>query len=350
MWIRLISAPWWVRWLVLATVVALFAGLVGVLAQPQTTGGLGWRWGLVILVAFSLITGALLDAIQQPMRTAYLAAFGDLTTPRRVLAVKALQQGDIPTDPAVLSAAVRVGDLMSALGARRGAQRRRVMTYALPVLYAGIAIVNVLTGAIRLAVFWAVMAVFFVVITLRTAQAVKRRRERLPLLRSAAGAPQGDASEPVDVTGLTTLTRRQILLRVALILVAILSTTAVVLAWERPRDDCRAAGLMIDYIAEDSAMVDPQRIQPGGPPLEAYREWSVFIDEYARRVSAPDVAPAAQVVAFAAKQAVAIVEDARSAPVNDAGLGRRQAAYQANIEQMVAAENELIAACQLPRN
>ena len=79
--VLLIGAPWWVRWLVTAL---LLAPILAV-PVPDATHSAGWAWVLVILGIYSVAVAA---ALQRPVQD--LAAFDGLSRPQRSEAVRAL--------------------------------------------------------------------------------------------------------------------------------------------------------------------------------------------------------------------------------------------------------------------
>jgi 4-amino-4-deoxy-L-arabinose transferase-like glycosyltransferase len=110
MWARLVVAPWWVLWLVNAALFAAALIAICALGLPGFTDA-GWIWPLVSVVGFSLIATALTTIAQRPVQQSYAPAIAGLSLPQRSQAAKALRRGEIPSDPRVLAAAIRVGNL-----------------------------------------------------------------------------------------------------------------------------------------------------------------------------------------------------------------------------------------------
>ena len=68
MWAWMVVAPWWVRWLVSASVAAVTLTVIFALGGPSFVVVTGWRWRLAALVVFSLAVAAVVVIIQNPVR------------------------------------------------------------------------------------------------------------------------------------------------------------------------------------------------------------------------------------------------------------------------------------------
>ncbi len=82
-------------------------GHCGVTA-PNFLAATGWLWGLIAVVVFSLAFAAPMLVIQNPVRQSYAAALTGLTLQQRTQVMKVLRRGEVPADPHVLAAAIRV--------------------------------------------------------------------------------------------------------------------------------------------------------------------------------------------------------------------------------------------------
>jgi putative chitinase len=108
--VLLIGAPWWVRWLV----TALLLAPILTVPVPDAADSAGWAWVLVILGIYSVGVAA---ALQRPVQ--HLTAFDGLSRPQRSEAVRAHR---------------RVGTLSMA-HQRRARQWHRTSRWWVPVLW-----------------------------------------------------------------------------------------------------------------------------------------------------------------------------------------------------------------------
>ena len=72
MWLRILGAPWWVRWLVNAAVTAATLTFVTVLLYPNVFAITGPLWGLLGIAGFGVIISAAVLFVQHPLHHASL--------------------------------------------------------------------------------------------------------------------------------------------------------------------------------------------------------------------------------------------------------------------------------------
>lgn len=178
---RLLGAPWWVRWLVLTcegAVVLAVAWLFGIPPFRHTTG-LIWAVGISVVAI-----GALLAAIQQTKHRAYVRALQPLSREQRSQAVRSVSAGDIPVDPAVLSAAVKIAGIRAA--GRDTSRRTWIVRLLLPAAWLVLAVLDIATGQVREGLGWAILGVFFAAASAWEWYDLRRLRIRTDLMRDAA--------------------------------------------------------------------------------------------------------------------------------------------------------------------
>lgn len=348
MWLRLIGARCWMRWLVSAVLAGFIAAPIVALATPRAAHAMGWTRGLLVLAGFSLIIGALAAVVQEPICRSYAAALAGLSWPQRQQAVRALRRGGVPTDPAVRTAAVRVGELFVA-STRPRSRLQASSGWWVPGLWLVLALLEVVGGDMRRAVLWAGLAVVTVILSAQSWYRRRRIQDRLELLRSPADP--GLARSPLlagedRFGGLPP--RRRWPLAVGALVVGV-GAAAVVYAWDRPSPDCRTANAVMRFVAAHRDMLDAQLITSGDPALSRYQDWSDQLQHYSTQVSAPDIAPHVHRIAELSAQAVSLVRDARNdrfySPSTDEMLGR-QSAYLSTIGQLVDEDAALSRVCR----
>lgn len=112
----------------------------------------------------------------------------------------------------------------------------------------------------------------------------------------------------------------------------------------QPRRDCRTADAAVQLVADRSDLENLQNISVGGPDLGAYRDWADRLSRLAGQVSAADIAPHLRAIADRARDGVALVAQARSAPP-PRPINELQTAYGQDMLAIVDEDRPLIAAC-----
>ena len=348
MWARLVVAPWWVRWLVSASVfavllVAIFAWVISGFVST------GWPWALVSVVVFSLIVTALTTLAQRPISDSYAPAIAGLNLSQRKQVVRALRRGEVPVDPQVLAAAIRVGTLSLAYH-RRVPDRQRKLAWCVPALWVVAGILQFVGGSVGGGLTWTGLAVLIAARLAWASYRVRRLPERLQLLRAAAdSSPQALstlAQAHDSVAAPPGLKFR--LASVAMVLIAVVAAIVVVYQRARPTPDCRTADTVVGFIHDHPILLNPQLITEGGPGVDEYQAWSDQLVAYSRQVSAPDLAPHLHRIAAFSRDAVRLVTEVRGDPSINQSPDEtrvRQLVYGGIIDQILEEDKALIPPC-----
>ncbi|OBB96485.1 hypothetical protein A5782_04930 [Mycobacterium sp. 852002-40037_SCH5390672] len=141
-------------WLVSAALAAATLAAIAALRSPSFFTVTGSLWGLLTVAGFGLLIAASVVFVQRPMRQAYAAALMGLSAEQRAQIGMALHRGEIPSDPRVLAAAVRIGTLKLAYVRRalRG-WRARPSAWLVPALLLLAGVVAFVGNDIRQATF-----------------------------------------------------------------------------------------------------------------------------------------------------------------------------------------------------
>jgi hypothetical protein len=347
-WARLIVAPWWVLWLVNAWLFALGLIAVCVLAIPGLVAT-GWAWLLVSMVGFSLPATAIMTVAQRPIQQSYAPAVAGLSLPQRSQAAKALRRAEVPSDPHVLAAAVRVGNLSMAYQ-RRVPLWQRVFRWCVPVLWIVAGALGFIGDNIRSGLTCVGLAVLVAILLAWTSYKTRRLSQRLELLRSAAdSSPQALSvlAEAKDVTAPPPRLRLWVAFTVVVV-VAVAAGVAVVYLQDRRTPDCRTADSVVDFIHGHPDMLDSTLITPGGPSLDKYQDWFNQLQAYSRQVSSPDLAPHLHRIAEFSAEAVSLAHDTRRNPTATQSADEvinRESAYRTIIGHLIDEDKALIPIC-----
>ncbi|OBA59459.1 hypothetical protein A5647_17590 [Mycobacterium sp. 1100029.7] len=348
MWARLVVAPWWVLWLVNAATFTVTMSVICVLGLPGFAAS-GWTWPLLSVLFFSVIVTGLATRARRPIQQSYARTVTGLELAQRSEAAKALRRGEVPSDPAVLAAAIRLGELSMAYQ-RRIPQWQRWVAWGVPILWVVAGALEFVGTDARAGFTWGALAVLVGARLAWAAHKARRLPQRLALLRSAA-----DSSPPA----LSALAEAQdaiapppsLRFRLAfatVVAIAVAGGVAAVYQQGRPTRDCRTADAAVNYIHAHPDMLDASLINPGGPGLDKYQDWSDQLATYSRQVSAPDLAPQLQRIAGLAARAVELVTDARRdsfATQSTDEMLSRQTLYHGLIGQLVEQDKALIPPC-----
>lgn len=344
MWIRLIGAPWWVHWLMASLPAALF---LSVLAIPEVPSATGWAWRAVSLIAVSLSIGSLVALIQRPARRTYAAQLDGLSRGQRRQVAEVLRRGDVPTDPAVLRAAVRVGTISMAYR-RRLPSWQKSSPWPMVALCLAIAVLWFFTQSGLRAWAWSGMALVLAGLFVRNWYAGRGIERQAAVLRSAVSADPGATAELVDEADSIALPRRRPRLALVPALVMGASVAALMLFWNRPTPDCRTSDAVLTFIARHRDLLDARLITSGDPGLDDYQQWSNQLEYYSRDASAREIAPRLHRIADLSARAVGLVREVRQRPGVDPGsaeIVNRQGAYHDIVEQIIDEENALNRTC-----
>jgi hypothetical protein len=305
------------------------------------------------VLGFSVIVSALITRARWPIQQSYARTVTGLDLSQRLQAVKALRGGEVPSDPAVLAAAVRVGNLSMAY-LRRVPSWQRKFVWVVPALWATAGVLEFVGRDVRAGLTWTGLALLIAVRMARAMHRGRRLPERLALLRTAAdSSPQALAllAEAHDTAAPPPGLRFR-LASTAVVVVGVAAGVFAVYQQGQPSRDCRTANTVVGFIHDHPDMLDASLISPGGPGLDKYQDWSDRLAAYSRQASAPDLAPHLHRIAELSATAVGIVTDARrdsfSTPSTDEIIGR-QAAYHRIIGQLIDEDKALIPPCHRHR-
>jgi|SRR5690625_86515 len=301
MTLRILLAPWWVRWALATALIAVLIGGFYLIAAPRTAAAFGPLWGPLALGAFSMAFGAALLALRQPERRQTLAIIDGLDPGQRRRAVAVLRRGPVPEDPAVVAAALRLGAMAEFQRRRLRWPRAVLWVIAAGCVAIGVAAVsgvvatNVRTGWADLVLGTGVLAV-----ALWSRWRWRRLEQQMALLRAAATPAAASGAD-----GAATATRS-----VRWSLLTVLAGAAVVVAplmvWPAPARSaqCRTAHAVVSLIYEQRNLLTA----PQNHSVAEFRRWSAQLARYAGAVDDPEIAPRVRRIAELADDLVAGIE------------------------------------------
>ncbi len=352
MWARLVVAPWWVLWLVNAATFTVTLVVICVLGFSGFAA-LGWTWPLLSVLGFSVVTTALITLSRRPIQRSYARTVAGLSLPERSQAVRALRRGEAPSDPAVLAAAIRIGNLSMAYQ-RRVPRWQKRLAWCVPLLWVVAGVLEFIGNNPRGGLTWIALALLVAARMAWASQKARRLPQRLDLLRSAAAlSPQvlsalADAHDPAAPPP----SLRFRLAFATLVSIAVAGAIVAVYQQGQPSRDCRTANAVVGFIHAHPDMLDASLITPGGPGLDKYQDWSDQLIAYSHEVSAPDLAPHLHRIAELSAAAVGQVTNARRdsfATQSTDEILARQTFYHGIIGQLIDEDKALIPPCHLHR-
>ncbi len=183
---------------------------------------------------------------------------------QRTQTIKALRRGQVPSDPRVLAAAIRVGTI-SLPYRRRAARWQKTAQWWVPATYAVGAVVFELTGNnTRLALLWAGFALFFGVLFVWRSYRSRRVPQHVERLRAAAtGIPEA-ASAAVETEESVAWSPRRMKIAVLLLIAVAVGFGAAVYLLAPPRQspDCRTADNVVTFIYAHRDLLDAGQSNP----------------------------------------------------------------------------------------
>lgn len=350
MWVWYNMAPWWARWLVTSAWMSVwFLFFCWAVFQPQHLWQTPWPAWVVVagLAAFGLLAAIPSTLITQPVVNTYATVLNGLTGPQRTEVARALRSEPIPTDPAVLTAAVRASDLARAYRNRVTPARRRLLWVMIGIFAVVLPVLEFLADRPRLGLVCLAAAVV-VLVAQAGPEWVRRRREpHLAQLRAAAAADPQVAAAVAQAVPPAVPTARDRWLRIGLVVVvAVAAGLAVTFASQVSGRSCRTAHAAAVYIGDHRDLLDPNRIGPGGPDLAEYRAWSEQLERYADRVGGPGIGQHLQQIADLSADAVSLVEQARAPGASNGSDGMRKVDYLNTVQRLVDADTQLVEDCK----
>jgi hypothetical protein len=351
---KLLGSPWWVRWLVTASVTAVIVGLFVPLGIPELVYRLTWSWRLALGAGVAASMGALWVIATQPAHRAYRAAVAGLGRADRVRALDAVRKGEIPTDPGVLTAAIRLGGIFHTRRSRRSSSIASVVVAVGLFTAAGIylAATAVGVGDVGRAVAWIVLALIAVGLAVWDHHRGPRIAANLAALRGAADDAGLDTATQSEQS-VTAITRRRVFIWIYGVGAVVLACfTAVALGVSRPSPDCRATRDIVNYLSDNRAIITAYPAtspRPSGQTVADYQRMVDQLHAYTDPASSPQVAPHLHRIGELSTQALAVVREAQratGAPTDRAQL-QRATTYTSTIQRIIDEENTLIGTCRL---
>ena len=345
MWVWYNTAPWWARGLVNSAWLTVWSLLFGwAVLRPEYHWSTPWPiWVDAIgLAIFGLVAGIPITLLGRPVVRTYATVLEGLTAAQRTATARALRRGPVPTDPAVLTAAVRASDLARAHRNRVTPTGRRLTWVLIGLFAVPLPAVEFMTDQPRLAVMFLVLAVMMVVAQVWPAWVRRRRAPHLAQLRATADADPEIAAAVAHAVPPAVPTTREHLLRIGVILVLLAAAMLATLFFTQESGrDCRTARAAVGYIADHQDLLDPGQIGPGGPALYKYHAWSAQLGRYADEVADPGISSHLHQISDLSAEAVSIVEQARTPGLSDDSVEIRTASYTNIIQRLVDADTQM---------
>jgi hypothetical protein len=295
-----------------------------------------------------VVTG-LMTLARRPIQQSYVRTVTGLNLSQRSQAVRALRRDEVPADPAVLAAAVRIGNLSMAYR-RRVPRWQKRLAWCVPVLWVIAGVLAFVGDNARGGLTWSALALWIAARLLWATYKARRLPGRLELLRSAADSSPRALSvlaEAHDSAAPPPSLRFRIVYA-AFVAVAVAGGMVAVYQQARPSRDCRTADAVVGFIHAHPDMLDSTLITPGGPGLDKYQDWSDRLVAYSQQASAPDLAPHLHRIAGLSASAVALVTDARRdsfATQSADEIIARQVSYHGIIGKLIDEDKALIPPC-----
>lgn len=327
--IRFLLAPWWVRWLAILVATTVIAGPMWLLLMSNDESSWTARAMQVPVLSVSLAT--MITVVQERFRRSFFAVLAGLDATQRAHAIRASQGGDIPPDPAVLSAAIRLCTLV--VGTRLRTPRwARQVTRCTPAIFALIAVIDLIGHDLRRATAYVLFAILMALSLWWESRHAQRMQARLEFLRAAAVPILGEVPTIAEEDYPPVMPSRKVWLIIVGITIAM--TAAVVFgvyAMDRPRRQCRTAVKSVDIVLDHRDLLRPQTILPSGPNLAVFEDWSRQLRDVASRVTRADLAPRVRRISDLSDQAVSLVRQTRASPGTQLDQLNHQNAYLALI-------------------
>lgn len=351
MWVWYNTAPWWARWLVISVWMTVWILLFGwAVVHPQFHWWTPWpAWTVAIgLVAFGLLAAIPITLITQPVVNTYATVLKGLSAAQRSAVARALRSEPIPTDPAVLTAAVRAIDLSNAYRDRDTPARRRLSWVLIGLFAIALPVLEFVADRPRLALLYLAIAVMLVVGQVWPKWDRRRREPHLARLRTAADAdPEVAGAVAQTVAPAAPPTTRQRWLRAGLVLLlAVVAGLAFGMLSQFSGRDCRTAIGAARYISDHRELLDSSKIGPGGPDLSEYRAWSAQLGRYAERVDDPAVGQHLRQISDLSSEIADIVEQARTPGLSNDGIRIRNVSYLNLVHRLVDADTQMVHLCE----
>jgi hypothetical protein len=351
-------APWWARRLANAVFTAVLSTAFAALFFPGFASAAAWPWKAAAMIGAGLAVSATLAYAQQPLRDSYTTPLTGLTRPQQESAITAVRRGQIPADPAVLAAAIRVG-AVSVASLRRGAQQQKTAKWLVPLLYLAPGVWNLVDGDTRKGLLWigfsVYFAIYFAVLSFRT----RHLPDHVQQLRAAAVVVPAAAAVLAETAGSAPLPPRWQWqwrsLPIAVVTVACfvgatyfwgpLTLNPTSLHWR----DCATSAKVVEFVDRHPEMLNAERIAPGEPGLPAYQEWTDQLHTFAESVNWAELAQHLDRVADLSAHAVSVVHDFRqdtSPSVTSDAMRAHENDYQKTVSALITELGDATPVCR----
>ncbi|WP_431236174.1 hypothetical protein ACQ856_29170 (plasmid) [Mycolicibacterium psychrotolerans] len=343
MWIRWVALPWWARWLVTSVVLLAFYGGITA-AQVAEHPGRPPAWVAPTVIGACLISAALGATNQRARMAPYAAIVADLTTDQQRELAAAIKSGPLPTDPAVLAAALRIKNLA------RAERQRRPLWLAWVFIAAVILYAEWLISMPSTTVVGAAMNVVAAVYAVLLLWGQVRRRRAHRRWVAVAAAVDADASATAMIAAAQDVPakrdRRQwaCLIGAAAVIGGSYGATNVAVRSAQIAE-CRLAAGVVNFIADRKDLLDPTHLGSDEPPLSDYDQWASRIDSYTAVAQGHSLSPDVTRIRDRAAAVVRDVEDARQSPQTPPSAAQTTA-FRTAVTELIAAEQPLVVACR----
>lgn len=349
----MLLAPWWARWLCNAAATAMLSTLFAALFFPEFPTTTAWPWKVTAMIGYGLACSATLLYAQQPLHDCYATRLRGLTPQQQKSAIAAVRRGDIPADPTVLSAAVRVGAL-SVTSLRRGAKQQKWSRWLVPLLYLIPGVWNLVDGDTRKGALWAGFALYFAVYLNVWSYRTRQVSDHVSQLRAAAVKVPEAAGVLAETAGGAHLPPRWQWQSLPLVVVSVAFFVVAGYFWGAPtlshssahHQDCETVPQVYEFVNRHPEMLNAERIMPGDPGLPAYQEWANQLHTFAGSVHWSALAQHLDRVADLATHAVSVVNATRESPNPQASAHSHEADYQNTATAIVTEVGEAITVCR----
>lgn len=355
MWWMTTAASATTRWLLNAAWAFIWTVGYGALTLVPL-GVHGYRWWLAI-IGFALLVGLAVGGLSAVLNRRFVASYAavleGLTADQRRQVTRIWRRGPVPADPMVLTAALRLHDLVERY--RRDNQSRRKSGLVLVVISMVLLVVSTIGAHQQVpatALGSLAIGVFLVAAPTATALRARRLQPRLAQLRAAAQAdPQVAAAVASPAERAAPFSRRERLSwAAAALVIAVLAVAALAIAESISphRTACRAVSAVASENYQDRYFVlADDEVGPGGPPLSKYQQWAESMRRHATEADDdPAVAPHLDRIADLAAHAVSVVEQARQPGSVTPLAADSQSTYLGTVSQLVAEEGPAQELCR----
>jgi hypothetical protein len=350
-----IVAGRWERYLANAALVAaVFAFMAWLMFPPFATAS-GWAWKVLAIAAVGLTAAAAQAVAARPASRIFAEALTGLNRVQRAQVLKALRGKTIPTDPAVLATAIRVGAIGQAYH-QRYTQKQKIWRFVLPAIYVVIAALQLIghSGAhqIHQALMWLALAVYFGAYFVWIAHRGRQLDRAQSQLREAAIDIPVAASVAAQTSSPTEIPPQRIWASLLFVGVIAVGFAGAIWAWGPPFPDpraraCDTVGGLVKFMSVHEDMLDATKISTGTPALSEYEQWSKGLQSYAAKASDPALAGHLQKVVELSAHAVAVVHDLRSNPLTNSNEAIRahETDYHNTISKLMDEEKSAVTSC-----